>query len=86
MKHWEENNGVYDLIIDIYYEETVVLQFRRDKNDKECYNYISDILKVEDDCEYCDSIDEAKELFEDMIKNHFEDEINYYEGLLTNFE
>ena len=49
----------------------------RDKNDNECYNYTSEMLKVEDDCEYCDSIDEAKELSE-TIKQYVENQKKRY--------
>ena len=82
MKRWEENNGVYKLIITPYYKDLTVLQFYRDV-DEDYYWYESeDILRVKKGFRFFNNIDEAKEIFENMIKDELENEIDYYTQLL----
>ncbi len=54
--------------------------------DAECFWYVSDFLKVEHDCLFAVNSDEAMEDFEDMIAEHIDDEIAYYEQMLERFE
>lgn len=81
-RHWEEHNGCYELHFEQYGTDYVVLKFVPDKEDDTCYWYISKDLNVEEDCEFCDSIEDAKETFEIMYEQYLEDQVNYYEELL----
>ena len=81
--HWEVNEGCYDLHFDKFGEDVIVLTFAKDNDIPNCYNYKSEDLKVEDDYEYADTLEEIKEIFELMYEEHLQDEINYYECLLN---
>lgn len=91
-KHWEEilnenNEKIYILYFKSFYDEEELLRFAKDKNGD--YIYSSDILNVEDDyldCEKEDSIEYIKYICEEMIKEHYEDEISYHEELLRLFK
>jgi hypothetical protein len=85
-KYWKENNGRYEFKFKPFYTENVILTFRQDNNDLNSFNYISSLLKVEDDYIYADSIEEAKEEFEYLIETFLEDQVRYYEDLLQKFQ
>lgn len=88
-RHWEidETRGVLvgKLKFTQYYDVDTILSFVQDKDDHECYWYVSDFLKVEDDCIFADSPDEAMEDFEDMIIEHIEDQISSLEDMKEKF-
>lgn len=91
-KHWEEIlNGFGEKLYILYFtpfdNEEELIRFTKDKNGD--YIYSSDILNVEDDyldCEKEDSIEYIKYICEEMIKEHYEDEIAYNELLLRLFK
>lgn len=85
-KQWAENDGCYELHFERYYDDDIILKFCQDKEDANCFWYVSDMLKVEQDCVWTDNIDEAKEDFEYKISEYFQDQINYYDDLLKKFE
>lgn len=85
-KRWEIDGKKYELIFEKFHEEECVLSFCVDKDDPTCFWYVSDELKVECDCEFANSIDEAKEMFEEMYADHIRDEIAYYESILDMWE
>lgn len=85
-RYWLVNDSVYELHFTHFYEDEVILKFTQDKEDVECFWYVSDFLKVEHDCLFAVNADEAMEDFEDMIINHINDEIAYYEQMLEKFE
>ena len=87
MKKWVINNlGAYELHFCPFYDDEILLSFCVDKNDKTLYWFVSDLLKIEEDCQHFDSIDEAKEEFENLIAEYFGDQIIYYEGILNKFQ
>ena len=57
----------------------------KDEYIPDSYIYVSELLKVEDDSIFADSVEDAMEQFEDMIVDHIEDEISYYEEMLEKF-
>lgn len=81
-RHWEEHNGCYELHFEMYGDDKVVLKFAPDKEDDTCYRYVSRDLNVEEDYEFCDNIEDAKETFEIMYEQCLEDQVNYYAELL----
>lgn len=85
-KYWKENNGRYEFKFKPFYTESVILTFRQDNNDLNRFNYISSLLKVENDYIYADSIEEAKEEFEYLIETFLADQVRYYEDLLKKFQ
>jgi len=85
-KHWYEENGVYELHFTHFYNDEVILKFVQDKDDPETFWFVSDLLNVESDCIYADSIEGAKEESEEKVIEHIEDQIAYYEEMLEKFE
>lgn len=88
-RHWEmdEYNGmlVGKLHFTQYYDDEIILGFQQDKDDATCYWYVSDFLKVEQDCIFADTPDEAMEEFESKIIEHIEDEICSLEDMKEKF-
>ena len=85
-RYWLDNDDVFELHFTQFYDEQVILKFKQDKDDPENYIYVSDLLKVEYDEIYADSVDDAMELFDDMIIDYIEDKISYYEKMLEKFQ
>ncbi len=85
-RYWLKNNDVYELHFTQFYDDEIILKFIQDKNDLENYIYVSDLLNVEHDEIQADSIEDAMEQFEDMVVEHINDEISYYEDMLNKFQ
>ena len=85
-KRWVTDGKKHDLLFTPFYEEECVLSFCQDKDDPSCFWYVSEPLKVEHDCEFADSIEEAEEMFEEMYADHIQEEIAYYESLFDKWE
>lgn len=91
-KYWKEIlNGlgekVYILYLKPFDDEEELLRFTKDKYGD--YIYYSELLNVEEDYLDCDednSIEEVKQICEEMIEEHYEDEIAYNELLLRLFK
>lgn len=88
MKYWEQtNDGVYKLHFNPYNcEDMILLKFCTDKKDKTVYYFVSEVLEIEGDYQRFDSIEDAKEEFEYMVRDYFQEQLNYYEELLEKFE
>lgn len=84
-RYWEQNGDCHELHFTQFYDDEAILKFTQDKEDSETFWYISDLLKVEHDCIFADSVDDAMEEFEDMVIGHIQDEIDYYEEMLEKF-
>lgn len=69
-----------------YYDDEIILQFCQDKDDEDTFWYVSDLLNVEHDSIIADNPDDAMEQFEDMIEDHIQDQIYYYEVMLEKFK
>ncbi len=86
-KHWvHADNDVYELHFTHFYDDKAILKFAEDKDEDETFVYVSDLLKVEEAYLYADSIEEAKEEFEEKVIEHIEDQIAYYEEILEKFK
>lgn len=74
----------YVLYFDVF-ENEEILKFVKPKTGNE-YFYTSELLNVEHDSIEADSIEEAMEMFEQMISDYLGEQCNYYEELLKIFE
>lgn len=84
-KYWFINDDVFELHLCIFDNDEIILKFIQDKSNSKNYIYVSDLLNVEHDEIIADSIEEAMEQLEDMIIEHIQKKIFYYEEILENF-
>lgn len=94
-KYWEvgEKNEFgkecYKLHFSQFYEEeneNVVAGFVQDETDENVYLYVSEELNVEYDTIIADSIEDAKQQIEDILVEHWKDEIDYLENRIKAFQ
>lgn len=94
-KYWEvgEKNKFgkecYKLHFSQFYEEenkNVVVGFVQDETDENVYIYVSEELNIEYDTIIADSIEDAKQQIEDMLVEHWKDEIDYLENRIKAFQ
>ena len=94
-KYWEvgEKNKFgkecYKLHFSQFYEEeneNVVAGFVQDETDENVYIYVSEELNVKYDTIIADSIEDAKQQIEDMLVEHWKDEIDYLENRIKAFQ
>ena len=94
-KYWEvgEKNEFgkecYKLHFSQFYEEeneNVVAGFVQDQTDENVYIYVSEELNVEYDTIIADSVEDAKQQIEDMLVEHWKDEIDYLENRIKAFQ
>lgn len=79
----------YKLHFSQFYEEeneNVVAGFVQDETDDNVYIYVSEELNVEYDTIIADSIEDAKQQIEDMLVEHWKDEIDYLENRIKAFQ
>ena len=87
-KYWEigEKNKFgkecYKLHFTQFYDDEVVAGFVQDEEDDNVFIYTSKEMNVEYDTIIADSIEDAKEQIEEMLVEHWNDEINYLENQL----
>lgn len=60
--------------------------FVQDETDENVYIYVSEELNVEYDTIIADSIEDAKQQIEDMLVEHWKDEIDYLENRIKAFQ
>ena len=94
-KYWEtgKKNGfgkkIYHLHFTQFYEENgknIIASFAQDKTYENVYIYASKELNVEYDTIIADSVENAKQQIEDMLVEHWEDEIDYLESRIKAFQ
>lgn len=86
-RYWVVNDDdVYELHFTQFYDDEIILKFVQDKGDSENYIYVSELLNVEHDDILAESIEDAMEQFEDMIVNHIQEQISYYDEMLDKFQ
>lgn len=94
-KYWEvgEKNEFgkecYKLHFSQFYEEeneNVVAGFVQDETDENVYIYVSEELNVEYDTIIANSIEDAKQQIEDILVEHWKDEIDYLENRIKAFQ
>lgn len=80
-RYWLVNDDVYELHFTQFYDDEIILKFIQDKDDSENYIYVSDLLNVEHDEILAKSIEDAMEQFENMVVDHIQEQISYYDML-----
>lgn len=91
-RYWEvgEKNDFgkecYKLHFTEFYDDEVILGFVQDEVDNDTYIYVSELLNVENDVITADSVEDAKEQFEEMVIDHIEEEISCLENKLAKFK
>lgn len=85
-RYWLINDDVYELHFTQFYDDEIILKFIQDKNDSENYIYVSELLNVEHDEEFAESTEDAMEQFEDMVVDHIQEQISYYDEMLDKFQ
>lgn len=80
------NDDAYELHFIQFYDDEIILKFIQDKGDSENYIYVSELLNIEHDEILAESIEDAMEQFEDMIVNHIQEQISYYDEMLDKFQ
>ena len=94
-KYWEVGDKnefgkeCYKLHFSQFYEEeneNVVAGFVQDETDENVYIYVSEELNVEYDTIIADSIEDAKQQIEDMLVEHWNEEIDYLENRIKAFQ
>ena len=85
-RYWLANDNVFELHFKQFYDDEIILKFVKDKYIPDSYIYVSELLKVEDDLIFAESVKDAMEQFEDMIIDYIEDKISYYEEMLEKFQ
>ena len=91
-KYWEtgEKNKFgkecYKFHFTQFYDDEVVAGFVQDEEDDNVFIYTSKEMNVEYDTIIADSIEDAKEQIEEMLVEHWNDEINYLENRISSFQ
>lgn len=62
------------------------MKFVQDKDNSENYIYVSSLLNVEHEGILAESVEDAMEQFEDMVVDHIQEQISYYEEMLDKFQ
>ena len=84
-RYWLLNDDVYELHFTQFYDE-IILKFIQDKEDSENYIYVSDLLNVEHDEEFAESVEDDMEQFEDMVIDYIKEKIAYFDEMLDKFQ
>lgn len=85
-RYWLLNDDVYELHFTQFYDDEIILKFIQDKDNLENYIYVSDLLNVEHDEILAESIEDAMEQFEDMVVDHIQEQISFYDEMLDKFQ
>lgn len=85
-RYWLKNDDIYELHFAQFYDDKIILKFVQDKFNSENYIYVSELLNVEHDETLAESIEDAMEQFEDMVVDHIQEQISYYDEMLDKFQ
>lgn len=86
MKWWEKVDDVYELHMEIGYEDTIVLEFKLEYEQLLCwFIYNSSLMECSNEFIMCDSVEDAKLELEDMFEDYLLSERDYYSYLLNLF-
>lgn len=93
MKYWKvEKNEFFEewhkLHFDQFYGDDVdvIASFVQDEEDDKVFYYISKELNADNDILWADSIEDTKQQIEDILIEHWKDEIKYLEDRLKEFQ
>ncbi len=85
-RYWLLNDDVYELHFTQFYDDEIILKFVQDKKDLDNYIYVSELLNVEHNEEFAESVKGAMEQFEDMVIDYIKEKIAYYDDMLDKFQ
>ena len=91
MKKWIEKDGKHVLVVEIYENETEILELKEDENndgyEEPYFFYVSLIncLSI-DDTEFFDSLEDAKKELEEMVIEELKDSIAHQQNIIDMLE
>ena len=80
---YDESSNAYDLYFNAFGDENIIAGIA-DTGDE--WEYGSTLLGVDNDFLDADNLEDAQLEMLDLIEQHYQDEINYYEELLSQFK
>ena len=93
MKEWKVKKneiGVewHELHFDQFYgdDEDIIASLMQDESDSEVFYYTTKELNADNDILWADSIEDAKQQIEEMLIEHWKDEIKYLKDRLKEFQ
>ena len=93
MKYWKANKNElgeewHELHFDQFYgdDEDVIASFVQDESDSEVFYYTTKELNTEKGVLFAYDIEDAKQQIEEMLIEHWKDEIKYLEDRLKEFQ
>ena len=91
MKKWIEKDGKHVLVIEIYENETEILELKEDGNndgyEEPYFFYVSLISCLSiDDTEFFDSLEDAKKELEEMVVEALKDSIAHQQNIIDMLE
>ena len=82
-RQWLEEVDKDVLYFTPFYEEVRLVELFQEEDGGWCYS--SDLLDADREYLGSDSLDDARQEVEDLIEEHFENEVSYYQVLLDCF-
>lgn len=93
MKEWKVKKNEFgeewhELHFDQFYgdDEDIIASLMQDESDSEVFYYTTKELNADNDILWADSIEDAKQQIEEMLIEHWKDEIKYLEDRLKEFQ
>lgn len=82
MKKWVKVDDVWELHVEIFNEDEILIKFIQDEKDKDIFWVASEFFGIEQDCYCCESEQDAKSECEYKVISYLENEIEYHETIL----
>lgn len=93
MKEWKVKKNEFgeewhELRFSPFYgdDEDIIASLMQDESDSEVFYYTTKELNADNDILWADSIEDAKQQIEEMLIEHWKDEIGYLEDRLKEFQ
>ena len=91
MKKWIEKDGKHVLVVEIYENETEILELKEDENNdgyEELYFFYVSLINCLsiDDTEFFDSLEDAKKELEEMVIEELKDSIAHQQNIIDMLE
>lgn len=86
-RYWKQINEEYHLMFTPFYDEICIIAIKPDHENQGFYDIIANDEHITSDEFFtADSLEDALRTIEDMVIEHYKDQINYYNTLLTTFQ
>ena len=91
MKKWIEKDGKHVLVVEIYENETEILELKEDENNdgyEEPYFFYASLISCLsiDDTEFFDSLEDAKKELEEMVVEALKDSMAHQQNIIDMLE